>query len=129
MATRINTRTRVGGKKRTKTPVSKDAKSKGSSVKVAYKVDVDKPKVHEVAVVVSRGELKDDKDYNTDKDEDSTEIEHEEKENCSESHLKASPTKKQKKSPLDANARKWKDRAHLKGVPHAPTVFHTCDCT
>jgi hypothetical protein len=111
MATRINTKTRVGGKKKTKTAVSKDSISKEASVKVTYEGDVDKAGVKEVAVAMSRGRLKDDKDCNNGKDDKSTEIEDTEKENTCESHAKASPSKKQKISSLDANARKWKDRA------------------
>ena len=113
MATRTNTRTRVSGKKRAKTPVSKGVRSKEASLKVAYEVEVNKTEVQTLAVVEgNRGKLKDDKDYNTKNEDDSTELDHAEKENRCESHSKStSPTKKQKKSSLDANARQWKDRA------------------
>jgi hypothetical protein len=114
MATRTNTRTRVSGKKRAKTPVSKGvSRSKEASLKVAYEVEVNKTEVQTLAVVEgNRGKLKDDKDYNTKNEDDSTELDHAEKENRCESHSKStSPTKKQKKSSLDANARQWKDRA------------------
>jgi hypothetical protein len=98
MATRTNTRTRVSGKKRAKTPVSKGVRSKEASLKVAYEVEVNKTEVQTLAVVEgNRGKLKDDKDYNTNNEDDSTELDHAEKENRCESHFEVNESNKETK--------------------------------